>query len=62
MLFSMLASKLKEKLGPDIEINSQEFFIDKFHEIYVPVFESRCHDKKEKVSIIRVNAVTGKMI
>ena len=61
-IFSKLAQKLKDALQTDIEIIHDEFIITDFQEIFIPIYEAKCFDKKEKVAIARVDALTGKFL
>jgi hypothetical protein len=58
-MFSKLGQKFKDSTSPDIEINQEEFTITEFLEIFVPIYETECYDKKKKVAIARIDAVTG---
>lgn len=60
-IFEKLVEKLKEQLTLDIEINHEEYVITEFHEIFVPIYEAKCYDNKEKVAVARVDAITGKL-
>jgi len=59
---SKLAQKLKDSLALDIKINHEEYIVTEFREIFVPIYETKCYDKKEKVAIARVDAITGKFL
>ena len=61
-IFSKLAQKLKDSLTLDIKINHEEFVVTEFREIFVPIYEAKCYDNKEKVAIARIDAVTGKFL
>ena len=61
-IFSKLFHKLKESLKHDLIINHDEYVVTEFREIFVPIYETKCYDKKNKVVIARVDAVTGKII
>ena len=61
-IYSKLAQKLKDGLTLDIKINHEEFFVTEFREMFVPVYETKCYDKKEKVAIARIDAITGKFL
>lgn len=61
-IFSKLGEKLKDDLTLDIEINHEEYIVTEFCEIFVPVYETKCYDKKQKVVIVRIDATTGKFI
>ncbi len=58
-VFSMLGQKFKDNISSDIEINQDDFTITEFLEIFIPIYEIECHDKKKKVAIARIDAVTG---
>ncbi len=60
-IYSKLAQKLKDSLALDIEINHEEYIVTEFREIFVPIYETKCYDKKE-VAIARVDAITGKFL
>lgn len=61
-IFSKLFHKLKESLKHDLKINHEEYIVTEFREIFVPIYETKCYDKKSKVAIVRVDALTGKII
>lgn len=61
-IVSKLCHKLKESLKHDLKINHEEYVVTEFREIFVPVYETKCYDKKNNVAIIRIDAVTGKII
>jgi hypothetical protein len=58
-IFLMLGQKFKDDTSSDIEINQEDFTITEFLEIFIPVYETECYDKKKKVAIARIDAVTG---
>ena len=58
-IFSMLAQKFNDSISQDIEINHEDFTIEEFLEIFVPIYETECYDKNKKVAIARIDAVTG---
>jgi hypothetical protein len=58
-VFSKLGQKFKEDISTEIEINQEDFTITEFQEIFIPVYETECYDKKKKVAIARIDAVTG---
>jgi len=62
VIFEKLVEKLKDKLTLDIKINHEEYVITEFREIFVPIYETKCYDNKEKVAVARVDAVTGKLL
>lgn len=59
-IFAKLAQKLKEKLNSDIKINSEDFVIVEFQEIFIPIYEIKCYDSKNKAAVARIDALTGK--
>ena len=61
-VFFKLLQKLKDSLKLDIKINHEEYVIVEFQEIFIPIYEARCFDKKEKVAIARIDAITGKFL
>lgn len=61
-IFSKLAQKLKDSLTLDIKINHEEFVVTEFREIFVPIYEAKCYDNKEKVAIARIDAIIGKFL
>ena len=61
-IIQKLAQKLMSYLDFDIKLNSQEFTISEYSEIYIPVYEARAHDTKKRAAVIRVDAVTGKVL
>jgi len=58
-VFAKLAKKFKDTMISEIEINREEYNITEFCEIFVPIYETKCYDKKDKVAIARVDAITG---
>ena len=58
-MFSMLGQKFTENIHPDIEIIQENFTVTEFLEIFIPIYETECYDKKKKVAIARIDAVTG---
>ncbi|MDH3780307.1 MAG: hypothetical protein OES15_05565 [Nitrosopumilus sp.] len=61
-IFSKLFHKLKESLKHDLKINHDEYVVTEFREIFVPIYETKCYDKKNKIAIARIDAITGKII
>ncbi|AFS83269.1 hypothetical protein [Candidatus Nitrosopumilus sediminis] len=61
-IFSKLAHKLKDSLKHDLKINHEEFIVTEFREIFVPIYETKCYDNKNKVAVARIDAITGKLI
>ena len=61
-IFSKLFHKLKESLKHDLKINHDEYVVTEFREIFVPIYETKCYDEKNKVAIARIDAVAGKII
>ena len=61
-IFSKLFHKLNESLNHDLKINHDEYVVTEFREIFVPIYETKCYDKKNKVVIARIDAVSGKII
>ena len=59
-LFIKLAEKLKKNLNSDIKINSEDFVIVEFKEIFIPIYEIMCYDSKNKAAVARIDALTGK--
>lgn len=59
-LFTKLEEKLKKNLNADIKINSEDFVIVEFKEIYIPIYEIRCYNSKNKSAVARIDALTGK--
>ena len=59
---SKLVQKLKDSFTLDIKINQEEFIVTEFREMFVPVYEAKCYDKKKKVAIARIDAITGKFL
>jgi hypothetical protein len=62
VIFSKLAQKLKTNLNSDIQINSENFIITEFKEIFIPIYEIKCYDTKNKAAVARIDALTGKLI
>jgi hypothetical protein len=62
VIFSKLAQKLKTNLNSDIQINSEDFIITEFKEIFIPIYEIKCYDTKNKAAVARIDALTGKLI
>jgi hypothetical protein len=60
VIFSKLAQKLKNNFNGDIQINSEDFVITEFKEIFLPIYEIKCYDSKNKPAIARIDALTGK--
>ena len=61
-IFSKLGQKFKDSISPDIEIKQEDFVITEFLEIFVPIYETKCYDKKKKVAIARIDAVMGSFL
>ena len=61
-IFSRLAEKFKDALQSDVQINHEEYIISEFKEIFIPVYETECYDKKNKVAVARIDAITGKLL
>ena len=59
-LFTKLEEKLKKNLNTDIKIHSEDFVIVEFKEIYIPIYEIRCYNSKNKTAVARIDALTGK--
>lgn len=62
IIFSKLVQKLKTSLSSDIQINSEDFVITEFKEIFIPVYEIKCYDSKDKAAVARIDALTGKFL
>ena len=62
VLFEKLIKKIKDKVTIDVQINHEEYIITEFNEIFVPIYETKCFDNKEKVAIARVDAISGKLL
>lgn len=62
VIFSKLAQKLKKNLNSDIQINSEDFIITEFKEIFIPIYEIKCYDTKGKTAVARIDALTGKFL
>lgn len=62
VIFEKLVEKLKDQQTLDIKINHEEYVITEFREIFVPIYEAKCFDNKEKVAVARVDAITGKFL
>lgn len=61
-IFSKLSQKLKDSLKHDLKINHEEFNVTEFREIFVPIYETKCYDNKNRVVVARIDAITGKLI
>lgn len=61
-IYSKLGQKLKDSLTFDIKINHEDYVVTEFREMFVPIYEAKCYDKKEKVAIARVDAINGKFL
>lgn len=61
-VFSKLSHKLKDSLRHDLKINHEELIVTEFREIFVPIYETKCYDNKNKVAVARIDAITGKFI
>lgn len=60
--FDNLQSHLKKPLEADIRDLSEEFVLGKITELYVPIFEVKLIGPKNKVGIIRIDAVRKKIL
>ena len=61
-IFLKLAQKLKDDMSLDVKIKHEEFVVIEFREIFVPIYEAKCYDKKQTITIARVDAITGKFL
>jgi hypothetical protein len=57
-----LENMLKEDIEEDVKMVKEKISIDKLEEVFVPVYEARCVDKKNKVKIIRIDAINKKIL
>lgn len=56
-----LEQVLKKDMRDEVKIVKQKMSVDKVDEVYVPVYEARCLGPKNKVDIIRLDAVKAKI-
>lgn len=61
-LLEKIFQEINEGLESDIKINSQNFVIQEYFEIFIPIYEARVFDSKKRESIIRVDGITGKVL
>ena len=53
---------LKEDVEEDVKMVKEKISIDKLEEIFIPVYEARCTDSKNKVQILRIDAINKQII
>lgn len=61
-IIQKLAQKIRTPLDIDIEVISQDFVVDEYTEIYLPIYEARAFDIKNREAVIRLDAVTGNIL
>ncbi len=54
--------KLLKEDEQDVKMVKEKISIDKLDEIFIPVYEARCTDSKNKVKILRVDAINMQII
>lgn len=59
---SKLYQNLKDTIEGEIRINTEEFSIEKIEQVYVPIFEARLIDSRNKVNVLRVDGITKKVL
>lgn len=57
-----LETVLKEDIEEDVKMVKEKISIDKLDQVFVPVYEARCVDQKDKVEILRIDAINRKVI
>lgn len=57
-----LYEKLRNSVEGEIRVNSEEFTIEKIEQIYVPIFEARLIDAKNKIEIMRIDGISKKIL
>lgn len=57
-----LYEKLKNSLEGEIRINNEDFTIEKIDLVYLPIFEARLIDSKNKIEIMRIDGITKKIL
>jgi hypothetical protein len=61
-LISKLQSYLKKPIESDVRDINDEFVLREITEIYVPIFEARLIGPKQKIGIMRIDAVRKKVL
>lgn len=51
-----------EKEGEGIRTIIEKVVIDKLEQVYVPVYEARCVDKKSKIQLLRIDGMNSKIL
>ena len=59
---NLLQESLKKSLEPDIRKLNEEFTLKELTQVYVPVYEARLTGPKNKVGLIRLDAVRKKIL
>ncbi len=59
---SILTGVLQEELDKDVRVIKEKITIDNFQEIFVPVYEVRCMDSRNKVEVVRIDSMDLKTI
>lgn len=54
--------KLRELIGNDVRIVSENFSVNQFQVIYVPIFEARCVNPDKKVGLLRIDGISKKIL
>ena len=58
----MLRSRLEMSVEDDVRDLTDEFVLQEFSEVYIPIFEARLTGPKKKVRILRIDSVLKKVI
>ncbi|NIP62801.1 MAG: hypothetical protein GWN01_12865 [Nitrosopumilaceae archaeon] len=61
-IIDKLVNMLQEDVDKDVKMIKEKVVIDKLSEIFIPIYEARCIDSKNKVKILRIDAVKRKVI
>lgn len=57
-----LYEKLRNSIEGEVRLNKEAFLIEKIDQVYVPVFEARLIDAKNKIEIMRIDGITKKIL
>lgn len=57
-----LVNILKEIVEEDVKMVKEKIVIDRIDEVFVPIYEARCVDQKNKVQILRIDAINKKVL
>ena len=61
-IIAKISSKLKKSLEPNPKKLTEKLTIDEISEIYVPIYEARLIGPKNKIAILRIDAVRKKIV